>query len=97
MEAIRTYAVGNGEITLTAQDAEDLRLILQTEYLRRTIEEILEQNKDDFNFSGPRSRRHFVDEMVRLNNDLVNYDSSYYEETMTQNIYNIADLHKLVR
>ena len=97
MEDIRTYAVGNGEITLSAQDAEELRIILQTEHLRKVIDELIEQRIDCFSFHGPRSRRHFVDEMLRLNSDLIDYDSTYYTEMLIENIFREAEAKGIAR
>lgn len=97
MDNIKTYAVGNGEITLTAQDADELRIMLQTEFLRNVINELIDQRIDQFKFSGLRSRRHFVDEMVRKCDDLINYDSLYYEETMMETIYDNANELDLLR
>ena len=97
MDTIRTYAVGNGEITLTENDAEELRILLQTDYLRKVIDELVEQRIDCFAFHSPSSRAHFVDELVRMNDDCVNYDSSYYEEMLTENIFNRATQHKIMR
>ena len=90
-KAIETYAVGNGEITLTTDDAEELRMILQTEYLRKYIEGVIEDHKELFHFNKNVSRTRFVDEMVGTLNDMVNYDSIYYEETITSNMCNKAD------
>lgn len=97
MEDIRTYAVGNGEITLTAQDAEELRFILQTDYLAKVIDELIEKDADCFSFRSPASRRHFVDELVRMNDDCVNYDSSYFTEMLSENIFDRAREHKIAR
>ena len=97
MEDIRTYAVGNGEITLTAQDAEELRVILQTDHLAKVIDELIEQRIDCFSFRSPASRRHSVDELVRMNDDCVNYDSSYYEEMLVENIFRRAEEYKIAR
>lgn len=89
MNSIKTYAVGNGEITLTKQDAEELRIILQTEYLEKFIRELIKENHECFKFT-PASLRHFVDEMVRINSDWVDYDSSYHTEIMEENIFDRA-------
>lgn len=94
---IKTYPIGNGEITLTTQDAEELRILLQTEHLRRTINEHIDEQIDEFNFPTPRSRNSFVDELVRQNDDLISYDSIYYKETMMENIYDRANELKLLR
>ena len=97
MDTIKTYAVGNGEITLTKQDAEELRIILQTEYLRKVIDEIVDENIDCFDFSSRSARNRFVDELVRMNDDCVNYDSSYYTEMLEENIFERAEEHKIAR
>jgi len=86
MDNIKTYALGNGEITLTEHDAEELRIILQTEYLEKFIRERIKENAECFRFT-PASLRHFVDDMVRINMDMVDYDSSYYTETMEENLF----------
>lgn len=97
MADIRTYPIGNGEITLTAQDAEELRVMLQTEYLTKVINGIIDEHIDELKFPGPRSRRRFVDELVHLNSDLVNYDSIYYEENMQENMFDTAQDRGLLR
>ena len=97
MDNIKTYPVGSGEITLTEQDAEELRVMLQTEYLRRFINERIDKDIDSFSFKGPRSRRLFVDEVLRVNSDLISYDSIYFDETMTENIFDMASEMKLLR
>lgn len=97
MDSIKTYAVGNGEITLTKHEAEELRIILQTEHLRNVIDELIEQRADCFSFPGPRSRRLFVDDMVRLNEDLIGYDSSYYEEMLIENVFREAENRGIAR
>lgn len=90
MDTIKTYAIGNGEITLTEQDAEELRIMLQTEYLEKRINEIIDENISYLKFPGPRSRRRFVEKLVTMNSDLVSYDSIYYEETMQENMFDTA-------
>lgn len=93
----QTYPVGSGEITLSAHDAEELRIMLQTEYLRSVINGLIEENKDDFALNSRSSRRHFVDELVRLNDDLINYDSIYHKETLMENIYSKASEYKILK
>ena len=97
MDTIKTYPIGNGEITLTAQDAEELRVMLQTEYLTKVINDIIDEHIDELKFPGPRSRRRFVDELVHYNSDLINYDSIYYEETMQENMFDTAQDRGLLR
>ena len=96
MNTTKTYAVGNGEITLTAQDAEELRIILQTEYLEKFIRERIKEHSSCFKFT-PSSLRHFVDEMVRINSDWVDYDSSYHTEIMDENLFDRAAMYNVRR
>ena len=97
MDSIRTYAVGNGEITLTAQDAEELRIMLQSEHLEKVVTELIDQRADCFSFSSDSSRRHFIDEIVRMNFDLIDYDSSYYTEMLLENIFLRAEAYGIAR
>ena len=95
MATIKTYPVGNGEITLSIQDAEELRIMLQTEHLRKVINELIDEHINCFSFRSPAARRHFVDELVRLNDDCVNYDSSYFTEMLTENAFIRAEDHNI--
>ena len=79
MDSIRTYAVGNGEITLTAQDAEELRRILQFEYIEGCIENIIENNPDAFRFTSEHNRSRFVSRVAEMHDDLVDLYGSYGE------------------
>lgn len=94
---IKTYPIGSGEITLTAQDAEELRIMLQTEYLERTISELIDENAECFRFDRRSARRHLIDDLVRMNDDLINYDSSCIEENLEENIFRRADHYKVLR
>ena len=96
MDNIKTYAVGNGEITLSAEDAEELRIMLQSEHLERFIRERIKEHHSCFSFT-PSSLRHFVDDMVRMNSDMIDYDSSYYAEVMDENLFNRAAELNLLR
>lgn len=58
---IKTYAVGNGEITLSDTDAEELRIILQTEHVRNVMASIVRNNISDLNLPGKRCERSLVD------------------------------------
>lgn len=86
MKNVKTYSVGNGEITLSAQDAEELRRILQTEHLENTIRSVLDEHKELFSFGSPASRNLFVSDMVLMNSDCVDYDSSYYSDMLLENM-----------
>lgn len=91
MDTIKTYAIGNGEITLTASDAEELRLILQNEHLHKIITEVVTDHGKEFSHLSPSQLRHLYDEMMRINSDYINYDSSYFAETILENALRIAD------
>lgn len=92
-----TYAVGNGEITLTKYDAEELRIILQTEYLRSVVKELIDEHEDCFKFNSPSTKNRFIDEIVEMNDDCINYDSSYYAEMLQENIFNLGNKHRFTR
>lgn len=79
MDTIRTYAVGNGEITLTEQDAEELRIILQTEYVARVINELIDAEPDAYCFPSKKSRSRFVDEMTHRFSDLRDVEGCFEE------------------
>lgn len=97
MSNIKTYPIGSGEITLTAQDAEELRVMLQTEYLERTISELIDEHADCFRFDRKSIRRRLIDDLVRMNNDLINYDSSCIEENLEENIFHRAEDYNALR
>ena len=97
MDAIKTYAVGNGEITLSDHDAEELRIILQTEHLRKVIESLVKEYADDLNFNSEASRNNFISDLVEFNDDLISYDSIYHAETLTENIFLKAEAYGIVK
>lgn len=94
---LKYYACGNREIPMYPEDAEQLRIILQTEYLTRIIGEFIDQHIDEFNFPSDKSRDEFINELVRVNDDLISYDSIYFEETLQENIFDRAELYDLLR
>ena len=71
MENIRTYTVGNGEITLTAQDAEELRRLLQFEFVERRINEVIDSDPSFFRFTSEHNRPAFVRKVADRYDDLV--------------------------
>ena len=79
MDNIKTYAVGNGEITLTAQDAEELRIILQTQYMENVINEIIDAEDGVYNFYSKRARSAFVSNMVGRCSDMRDIEGCYAE------------------
>ena len=70
-DLIHTYRIGNGEITLTAQDAEELRRILQFEYIEGCIESIIDSNRNYFHFTSEHNRSAFVRKVAERYDDLV--------------------------
>ena len=89
MDTIKTYAVGNGEITLTEQDANELRIILQNEYMASVINEIIDATPECFRFPSAKVRRRFVDTLVHQHEDLRDILGGY-EENMTESIFHLA-------
>lgn len=79
MEDIRTYAVGNGEITLTAQDAEELRRLLQFEYIEHCINELIDTDPTFFHFTSEHNRPAFVRKVAERYEDIVNMEGGYLE------------------
>ena len=71
--------------------------MLQTEYLERTISELIDERADCFHFDRRSIRRHLIDDLVRMNDDLINYDSSYIEETLEENIFRRAKDYNALR
>ena len=65
--------------------------------LAKVINGIIDEHVDELKFNNPRSRSRLVDELVRINSDLINYDSIYYEETMQENMFDTAKDHGLLR
>lgn len=91
MDTIRTYAIGNGEITLTDLDTEELRKILQTEYLRKIITEVIAEHNEAFAHLTSSQLRYVIDEMIRINSDYIDYDSSYFAENILENALDITE------
>ena len=89
MDTIKTYAVGNGEITLTKQDAEELRIILQNEYIESVINEIIDATPEYFCFPSAKVRARFVNTLVSQHDDMRDILGGY-EENMTESIFHLA-------
>ena len=79
MENIQTYAVGNGEITLTDFDAEELRIILQTKYIAYVINELIDSEPNLYKFNSEKQRYRFINEMVSRFTDLRDITGCYEE------------------
>ena len=71
---IRTYAVGSGEITLTASDAEELRLILQREHVHSVMESVVHNNIDDLKLPGKRCERALADWLTESFGEYITLD-----------------------
>lgn len=89
MDDIRTYTVGSGEITLTAQDAEELRRILQFEYIEGCIENIIENNPDYFVFNSEHNRSRFVSKVAERYDDLVDV-CGCHGECLDEDVFYVA-------
>lgn len=97
MDTIRTYPVGNGEITLTEHDAEELRVILQTEHYEKAFNELIDQRIDCFKFRSTRERHALVENLLSLYHDDITNVSLAFEETMLENLFLEAERMNLVR
>lgn len=89
MDTIKTYPIGNGEITLTAQDAEELRRILQFEYIEGCIENVIENNPDYFHFTSEHNRSAFVRKVANRYDDLVDVVGCH-GECLDEDIFYVA-------
>ena len=89
MEDTRTYHVGNGEITLTAEDANELRRILQFEYIEGCIENIIENDPDYFVFNSEHNRSRFVSKVAERYDDLVDVYGCH-GECLDEDVYHVA-------
>ena len=90
MGNVKTYAVGNGEITLSVRDADELRCILQKELLENVVRGIIEDNEEAFHFTSEKSRSRFINEIVDGFDDLTNIYGAY-EEQVSDFIFEHAD------
>ena len=79
MENIKTYAVGSGEITLTNRDADELRYMLQREFLEYVVRNIIEDNEGAFHFTSEKNRSRFANDVVDRFDDLVNIFGAFEE------------------
>ena len=79
MDTIRTYPVGNGEITLTAQDAEELRIMLQSDYIEHVINELIDAEPGVYEFMSTKHRSRFVRAMANRCSDLRDIEGCYEE------------------
>lgn len=79
MEDIRTYAVGNGEITLSAQDAEELRRLLQFEYIEHVVNEAIDSDPSFFHFTSEHNRSAFVHKFADRYEDIVDITGGHFE------------------
>jgi len=89
MKDIRTYSIGSGEITLTAQDAEELRRTLQFEYIESCINSIIEQEPQFFCFTSEHNRPLFVRKVAEMHDDLVDMYGCY-AECLDETVFHIA-------
>lgn len=87
MDNMKTYAVGNGEITLTAQDAEELRKLLMFDYIEKLITDIVKEDPEYFHFTSEKNRPKFCRELADEYIDYVNVEDGY-EETLYESVQN---------
>lgn len=89
MDTIRTYTVGSGEITLTAQDAEELRRILQFEYIEHCINEVIDADPKYFVFTSEHNRPAFIRKVADRYDDLVDVEGGHFE-CLDEDVYYVA-------
>lgn len=79
MDKIRTYPIGSGEITLTEQDAEELRMILQSEHIEFVVNELIDADPDVYRFRDRKHRNRFVSDIVSNSSDIRDIEGCYEE------------------
>lgn len=89
MDTIKTYAVGDRTITLTADEAENLRIILQKDYVESVVNEIISAAPDDFHFTSEMNRARFTHIIADAHDDYINLYGCY-EEILDEAIYQMA-------
>lgn len=85
MDSTKTYAVGNGEITLSARDADELRKLLMFDYIESLITDIVKEDPDYFRFNSEKNSPRFCRELAEGYGDYVNVEDAY-EETLRESV-----------
>ena len=73
------YTVGNRTIAFTEEEAEELRIRLQTDLVKKRINDIIDKNKDCFRFTSEKSRSWFVNELAGGYSDMIDVIDCYGE------------------
>ena len=71
---VKTFAVGSGEITLTASDAEELRIMLQRDHVHSVMEALVHDNLDDLKLPGKRCERALADWLTEAFGEYITID-----------------------
>ena len=83
------YPVGNRMIAMTEEEADNLRVLLQTEFIRKRINDIIEKNSDCFHFTSDASRPLFVARLADMHYDLIDIVDCY-EENLEEAVFQFA-------
>ena len=89
MENIKTYAIGSGEITLTETDAEELRRLLQFDYIESCVNRIIDNEPDAFRFTSDHNRPKFARKIADMHDDMVDMYGSY-SECLEETVFHVA-------
>lgn len=87
-------ALNERTITLTEEEADGLRQMLQVEFLKRCINSIIDDNIECFRFESEKNRTRFVDDIARQHDDLINMWGCY-EENLIETVFHFARELKL--
>lgn len=90
MNESKWYKLGNRDIALTPQEAEDLRVLLMEDYIRQFIIDRINRHADELKFKDDDQRNEFIDTLLHMNDDYINFDL-YQKETMDENIFMVAE------
>ena len=84
-----TYPVGNGEITLTIDEADELRKLLQFDYIEHCITNVIENNPDFFHFTSEHPRHKFARKVAEMYDDMVDM-YGVYGEALDESVFHIG-------
>lgn len=81
------------EFTLLEDEAEDLRIALEQLDIRTKAEEILDKNRQDFDFPNSDARTELLDTVVHLALDFTDFScGTACSETLEDTIYEQAEI-----
>lgn len=84
-----TICVGNRTLLLSAQEADDIRRILQLEYVKKCINSVIDDYPECFHFTSEKNRSRFVSELANNYDDMIDIWGCY-EENLVESVFHHA-------